>query len=160
MKKRDRQARNAAWNVGRPYGRTLIAACCLIIPLFLAVCAKKIRKTVPDTKTDFHPEYDHEGFINDDHFRIIIIEPRLAGESHRPTIEKTARQRALASLQKYLLSQDRVVDQNATAELISIIDENGRLIDTGCDNRNRVIYYYEIRAERLRDRIDRISKKR
>lgn len=156
MRKRDRQARNA----GRPYAHTLIAACCLIIPLFLAVCAKKVKKTGPDTKTDLHLEYDQEGFINDDHFRIIIIEPRLAGESHQPAIEKTARQRALASLQKYLLSQDRVVDQNATAELISIIDENGKLIDTGCDSRSRMIYYYEIRAERLRERIDRISKKR
>lgn len=166
MGKQDRHARNAVKTLRRTVSPAAIVAWCLVVPVFFTGCAKKIKRAdpvninVPDNKIDFLPEYDMEGFISDDHFRIIIIEPKGASEPHLPAIEKTGRQRALASLQKYLLSRERVVDRNATAALISIIGENGKLVGSGSDSESRLLFYYEIRMEGLRERIDRLSKKR
>jgi len=143
------------------------AAAAVLCAVFTARCASKKTATeypppVRQTLNDRHEalEYDREGFISDSVYRIVIVEPK--GESCRnlEAIESAARLRALSSLQKYIVSQGRPIDQNINADLISIIKHNGEFYDTHNSTGRRDIYYYDIKKNNLREYIIRISKTR
>ena len=114
----------------------------------------------PVTPDAFCPEYDQEGFINPNLYRVVIVEPRGAGETEIRSVTEKARLRALSSMQKYLLAHDRAVDQNVTAELLSLVERHGTLEDKGCASATRYIYYFNINKENLQDHLSAISRKR
>ena len=127
-------------------------------------CAKEVKTpTQPDIcpptiGTEPRVEFEKEGFISADLYRIVIVEPE--GGAEISATEKTARMRALSSLQKYLQSNDMVVDQNVTARLLALIDESGRLRTSTASDGGRCVYYFDIERPRLADYVLSISRKR
>ncbi|MBP7603216.1 MAG: hypothetical protein KBA15_04775 [Spirochaetes bacterium] len=141
-----------------------------LLPLLAAAvvtglyCAKEVKKPVqpdicpPTIGTGPRVEFEKEGFISADLYRIVIVEPE--GGAEIAAAEKTARMRALSSLQKYLQSKDMVVDQNVTARLLALIDESGRLGRSTSNGGGRCVYYFDIERPRLADYVLSISRKR
>ena len=141
-----------------------------LLPLLAAAvvtglyCAKEVKKPVqpdicpPSIGTGPRVEFEKEGFISADLYRIVIVEPE--GGAEITAAEKTARMRALSSLQKYLQSKDMVVDQNVTARLLALIDESGRLGRSTSNGGGRCVYYFDIERPRLADYVLSISRKR
>lgn len=141
-----------------------------LLPLLAAAvvtglyCAKEVKKPVqpdicpPSIGTGPRVEFEKEGFISADLYRIVIVEPE--GGAGIAAAEKTARMRALSSLQKYLQSKDMVVDQNVTARLLALIDESGRLGRSTSNGGGRCVYYFDIERPRLADYVLSISRKR
>jgi hypothetical protein len=152
--------KNARFTAGIPFLTAMMAA------LLTLGCAKEVRhNAVPDVKAPdkidaFCPEFEQEGFISGDLYRIVVVVPKGADPAEISSVEKTARQRALSSLQKFLISQDRVVDQNITAELLRLLESGGALEDTHCKSESRDIFYYNVKKENLRGFILGIARKR
>ncbi len=114
---------------------------------------------LPDHNKTVAPEYEQEGFIDDGLYRIVIIQPADAARK-ASALEDTARQRTLSSLQKYLISQNRIVDANATAELNALIAQHGTLAEQPSTKDTRRIYYFDVRKERLKDYLNATTRKR
>ncbi len=140
---------------------------CFFKPLLLAVtvlfcmvnitsCTRKVMQGPPPVDKPTHrdkpfPVYDQEGFISADNYRVIIVEPREnAHRENRDAIEKSARLRALSSLEKYLISEGYSLAPSTRAKLINLIERYGtiRLVDS--PNTQRIVYYYEIRKMNLK----------
>jgi len=105
-------------------------------------------------------EYEYEGFINENTYRIVIVMPNDTMKNKQADVEKTARMRALSSIQKYLASQDKQVDHNITAELLSLIEKNGNLFAGHSATKSRDIYYYDIKKEHLKEYLLELKPKR
>lgn len=152
MQKRLQQNNIFPWNSVIQSGRLLkIILLCIIIAGTSLYCSSEKIKKDDGRQNNTVLEYEHEGFIGENVYRIVIVVPHYILESKQSDIEKTARMRALSSLQKYLASQDKQVDHNITAELLSLIEKNGNLSTGHSMSKSRDIYYYDIKKERLKE---------
>jgi hypothetical protein len=93
-------------------------------------------------------EYEKEGFISNDTFRIVIVNPEGV-PIDSAEIEKIARQRALMSLQKHLSSSERIIDQNTRAKLLNLIEQNGKLTRHEEGSKTRDVYFFDIKKDDL-----------
>ncbi|HSV98470.1 MAG TPA: hypothetical protein VLM75_16235 [Spirochaetota bacterium] len=148
---------------------TRATAAAVIIPLlafivFFFNCAKEVRKP---SQVDICPPtigdgprvmFEKEGFMSADVYRVVIVEPERVFDA--AAAAKTARIRALSSLQKYLQSRDMVVDQNVTARLLALIDESGHIGESTANGAGRCVYYFDITRPRLAEYVLSISRKR
>ncbi len=127
-------------------------------------CAREVKKPAqPDICAPVIGDrprvaFESEGFISADLYRVVIVEPESVFDAANAT--KTARMRALSSLQKYLQSRGMVVDRNVTARLHALIDESGRLGESTANGGNRCVYYFDITRPRLEDYVLSISRRR
>ena len=116
------------------------------------------KKQVKDEKTtnnnetgkekELPKEYRKEGFISKSLFRIIIVEPRESCPGIEE-IEKTAKRRAFMSLQKYLASRNKTINQNTRAKLLNLINQNGKISKPDYDGGSRELFIFEIKKDNL-----------
>jgi hypothetical protein len=136
----------------------------VLISLIYISCTRAVKKEAPEidkgVKDEIVKDYINEGFTSTDTFRIVIIQPREC-DDERERIEKSARQRAFVSLQKYLSSINKTVNNNTRAKLLNLTKQNGslKILEEKCDQR-KIVYIFEIKRANLKHYIDTISERR
>ncbi len=140
----------------------------VLISLLYISCTREVKKEAPEiekgmdkgVKEEIVKDYIKEGFISTDTFRIIIIQPREC-DDERERIEKSAQQRAFISLQKYLSSIDKTINNNTRVKLLNLTKQNGslKILEEKCDRR-KIVYTFEIKKVNLKHYIDTISERR
>ena len=109
---------------------------------------------------DNYREYEKEGFITKDLFRVVIIEPKGGKEADRKEIRKTAERRALSSMEKYLVENGIMADRNAKAVLLNLISDNGRLKEALLESATRTVYLFDVEKPDLKQQLDNLPKAR
>lgn len=136
---------------------------CALIAMTAISCTREVQRETPVTdrgeRDELVRDYVKEGFISRDTFRIVIIQPRESDQGEE-SIERTARQRAFVSLQKYLSSRNMTINQNTRVKLINLTEACGslRLFEEKCDTRKKV-YLFEIKMANLKQYVDTIAEK-
>ncbi|HOS40114.1 MAG TPA: hypothetical protein PLG31_10295 [Spirochaetota bacterium] len=154
-----------------PAGPTPRALCAIAIAASLALSHCSTKSTSAVTKPthggnaslsdrDILPaEYQREGFISKDLYRIVIVSP--ADECpDMGYVEKNARQRAFMSLQKHLESRNKIVDQNTRARLLNLINEKGTVKNLECRDEKRKAFVFEIEMKNLGQYLDGLAGRR
>ncbi|PKL40587.1 MAG: hypothetical protein CVV44_03005 [Spirochaetae bacterium HGW-Spirochaetae-1] len=141
----------------------------LLIP-GLSCSGKKVKENADNKSTscsienlspeEFEKRYMKEGFISDRTFRIIILAPVEECESDIDAVQEKARKRAISTLQKYLISENRIVNQKSTAEIINIVNTYGMLIKKDIRCQNNYVFFYDIERDNLQRHVNTISKPR
>lgn len=121
------------------------------------------QKTEADTtskKNQIEKRYLNEGFINPNVFRVIILAPEEECLNSLTEIEYRARKRAEASLQKFLVSNDRIIDQNTRASILNLVSSHGKLRakDIHCQGNN--VFYFDIKKTNLKRHLKKITRSR
>lgn len=102
-------------------------------------------------------EFDKEGFIDSNTFRVIIIVP--AKEQYdETTIARKGQERALVSLKNYVLSQQKGYNAKMQDHLIKTITTYGILQKRDSLSATRFCYYYDIKKIGLKSEIDALGK--
>ncbi len=134
----------------------------IFIVIFLLSCSttekpkKKVVNEKEDDKEDIS-EYDKEGFISPDLYRVVIVKPKGSGNSSIAYVKRSAKRRALVSLQKYIVSNNGIISQNTKAELLNLIDEYGELNEEDTAYESRNVYHFDIRKPDLKRAIDDLA---
>ena len=68
-------------------------------------------------------KYLDEGFIDSNTFRVIILSDSTYGSESESDVEHMAKKRTRISLQKFLLSKNRKIDQNTKAKILGLINK-------------------------------------
>ncbi len=145
--------------------KTAMFACIMTAAALLAVsCAKKTvsrpdQPPAPPTPERMEEVYLREGFIEDDLFRVVIVDSAEGGQSIEDPRDK-AEKRALATLQKYLLDKDRIYDNNTRAELINLIESDGSFSKMDITHNNNSVYYLDIRKRNIRRFVEGMAQHR
>ncbi len=103
------------------------------------------------------PIYQKEGFISRDLFRVVIVADKNTGHNDFDSIKDTARKRSLATLQKYIQTNQRTLTQNTRAELLNLIDTSGKLIQRDDISKRNKVFFFDIEKSDIRRYIDSIS---
>jgi len=150
-----------------------IIAIFTIIPMLLIFsCSKKVKKDEdltgkkdPVEKTEerdarLDKKYMKEGFISNNTFRVIILATLEECENDITGIEEKARKRAIATLQKLLISKNRIVDNNVRTEILNIVNRYGNLKnkDIRCGNNN--VFFFDIEKNNLSQYLMKITHSR
>ncbi|HOO73247.1 MAG TPA: hypothetical protein PK926_15925 [Spirochaetota bacterium] len=128
-------------------------------------CTKKATrepvKPEPEVETVANEEiYLKEGFIARDTFRIVMLDCQDESYTSLESVEEKSEKRALATLQKYLLEQNRVYDNNTRAELINLIQNYGTFSRQNISHKGNTVYYLEIKKDNIKRYIDGIARAR
>lgn len=145
-----------------------IAIATIIFLLFIAAaCSKKtISTTKPDDKkTDISEEkieeiYLKEGFISDTTFRIVIVDCIEKSHETHESLNDKAVKRALASLQKYIIENNMIYDNNTRARLINLIENNSSFAKQAISCNKNNVYYLNIKKRNIKEYIDSLSRRR
>ncbi len=134
----------------------------IFIVIFLLSCstAEKPKKKAVNERIDNNEdisEYDKEGFISPDLYRIVIVKPKGSGNSSIAYVKRSAKRRALVSLQKYIASNNGIISQNTKAKLLNLIDEYGELSKEDTVYESRYVYHFDIRKPDLKRAIDDLA---
>ena len=130
-----------------------------------AACSKNIKRSedinANMSQKDGDSIYLKEGFVSKDLYRIVIVEPKEITDSYnREKTEKTAKRRALISLQKYIMSNNQVINKNINAILLNLIEEHGILRTLPTNHRTRNIHLFEIRKSALKQSLEDLAENR
>jgi len=114
----------------------------------------KAENTAP--KADIR-QFEQEGFISKDLFRIIVVRPEgsSAGESE---IQKQAQNKTLVSLKKYITSTGKSLQPNSDAQLLNLISGSGKITPYEDADAHRTIFVLEIAKPGLRAYVDGLGK--
>ncbi|MFW5860860.1 MAG: hypothetical protein ACOCWZ_01305 [Spirochaetota bacterium] len=143
--------------------KTLPVTICLFA-IFTISCSKEIQKKSlqadkPDDQDLMVLEYQKEGFISPDRYRVIIVVP--AENCNEPSsITELARKRAVLSLRKYLMSQDIPVNHNAQAYILNLVHNHGTLKKHDTSRSTRYCFFFDINKNNLKHSLDTISQQR
>jgi hypothetical protein len=133
----------------------ILSAACAVSVL---ACKKEQVKTSganeETVQTDLR-QFETEGFISRDCFRVIIVQP-ADSTSSIADIDKQARTKAFLSLKRYITSSGKTLGQNADAGILNIIQENGKL--TPYKDAARTIYVLEISKSGCKSYVDTLGK--
>ncbi len=154
--------------------KVITLAVSLTFLFLISACTKQVvseikKDQLPSQKTETHTNikkneiekrYLTEGFISIDVFRVIILAPEEECLNNLKEIEYRARKRAEASLQKFLVSKDRIIDQNTRATILNLINSHGKLQakDIHCQGNN--VFYFDIKKSNLKRHLKRITSSR
>ena len=105
-------------------------------------------------------DYQSEGFISRDLFRIIIIEPKGDQDPDSNAIENRAKRRALSSLRHYLTSKNRIIGRNVNAKLLNMINQYGTLRQETRETKGSNIYFFEVEKTDIKQFVDDLSVRR
>jgi hypothetical protein len=94
--------------------------------------------------------YMEEGFIDDNVFRVIIISPDYERNCDPDRIRQIARKRAALTIQKYLLSNNRAVDNNAQIRIANLVHDKGILIDQEFLCNGNSVFHFDIRQNGIK----------
>ncbi len=143
--------------------KILTCAICLLT-IFTISCSKEIqKKSLPADKPDDQDlmvlEYQKEGFISSDRYRVIIVVP-AENDNNISDIKEFAQKRAVLSLRKYLMSQGIPVNRNAQAYILNVVQDHGTLKkhETSCST--RYCFFYDISKNNLKHSLDTIGQRR
>ena len=124
-----------------------------------------VKKTITDennsvTEIGIDKEYLKEGFIDNNTFRVIILSSSTNCDFPKEEVLKKSRKRALATLSKFLISKNRIVNSNTKAKLKQLIHNNGTLlkIKKNCDK--GITFAFNIESRHLKSQISDIAPKR
>lgn len=109
---------------------------------------------------DKYREYEKEGFITKDLFRVVIVEPKGGQESDKMEIKKTAERRALSSMEKYLVENRIMADRNAKAVLLNLIGDHGKLKESPLKSETRTVYFFDVEKPDLKQQLDNLPRAR
>ncbi len=143
------------------YVRLLLYSLLLYLPMicYISSCASK--KTVssipPEENHALLFEYEKEGFIDNNTFRVIVIIP---AEEHYDelSLQQKGQERAFVSLKQYILSNNKHFDPNIHNALMTIITKYGMLKKRNSTHTTRHCYYYDITKSGLKAEIDALGK--
>ncbi|NMB66010.1 MAG: hypothetical protein GYA16_14190 [Spirochaetes bacterium] len=143
------------------YIRLIFYSLLLYLPMicYISSCASK--KTVtnipPQEKNTLLFEYEKEGFIDNNTFRVIVIIP---AEEHYDelSIQQKGQERAFVSLKNYIISRNNVFDSKMHNYLMTTITGYGTLKKRDSTCSTRYCYYYDITKSGLKAEIDTLGK--
>jgi hypothetical protein len=118
-----------------------------------------VKEPVSGNNDKIDKKYLDEGFISRDVFRSVIIAPREECEEGSRAIEEKSRNRAFTSLQKYVQSKGNYSGQKTNAELLNLMNRNGKFIPLKKECGKNNIYYYDIKKKNIRRHLKRISER-
>jgi hypothetical protein len=116
------------------------------------------KKTTDTTtkETDFR-HYEKEGFISKDLFRIIVIQP-FDSSLKDTDIEKQARNKALSSLKKHIASTGTIPGSKTDAELINLINDNGKINRVEDREHSRTLFVLDIEKTGCKTFVETLGK--
>lgn len=143
------------------YIRLIFYILLLYLPMicYISSCASK--KTVtnipPQENNALLFEYEKEGFIDNNTFRVIVIIP---AEEHYDelSIQQKGQERAFVSLKNYIISRNNVFDSKMHNYLMTTITGYGTLKKRDSTCTTRYCYYYDITKNGLKAEIDTLGK--
>ncbi|MCX8124262.1 MAG: hypothetical protein N3F66_08875 [Spirochaetes bacterium] len=144
--------------------RIIICILFLLLPLvfLLSSCASKKPATpIPPTNTTGREEllfeYEKEGFIDNNTFRVVVILP--AEEQYNElSAQQKGQERAYVSLKNYITTQNKVFDSKIHNYLLTIISSYGSIKKRNSSCSTRYCYYYDITKNGLKAEIDALGK--
>ena len=147
--------------------RKLILFSTCMAMIFSFSCSKEIQKQSTqlddpgsDNQEKMLLEYQKEGFISPDRYRVIIVVPAEERCDDLNEMRRKARQRAVLSLRKYLMSQDIPVTRNAQAYILNVVNNHGSLIRHQSSSSSRYCFFFDIKKDNLKYNLDHIEKQR
>ena len=93
--------------------------------------------------------YLAEGFISSDIFRVVIVSPKTGGLNNEALLAK-AKQRALVSLERSLSAEEIPCDRNTRAEILALVEHNGRLEKADISHNRYEVYYYNVTKKNIK----------
>lgn len=133
----------------------------LYLPLICYISSCTSQKTVnnitPKENNALLFEYEKEGFIDNNTFRVIVIIP---AEEHYDelSIQQKGQERAFVSLKNYIISQNNVFDSKMHNYLMTTIMGYGTLKKRDSTCSTRYCYYFDITKSGLKSEIDSLGK--
>lgn len=126
--------------------------------LYFSSCASK---KVPDLPLKENNallfEYEKEGFIDNNTFRVIVIIP--ADEHYDElSVQQKGQERAFVSLKNYIISQNKVFDSKMHNYLMTTITGYGTLKKRDSTCSTRYCYYFDITKSGLKTELDTLGK--
>jgi len=102
-------------------------------------------------------EYEKEGFIDNNTFRVVVIIPAEA-QCDELSVQQKGQERAYVSLKNYMITQNKVFDSKAHNYLMTTISSYGTLTkrDSVCSTRS--CYFFDITKKGLKAEIDAVGK--
>jgi hypothetical protein len=112
----------------------------------------KTGKLIIDSN-ELKKKYLSEGFISGDIFRIVIMAPKNDSTNNLSELEEKAKKRANSTLQNYLASENKTINQNVKAGILDLINNNGTFSQKEMEWDNNNIFYFEINKENLKKQV-------
>ena len=133
----------------------------LLINFLIIVSSCSSNKQVPQNQSKenaiLHLEYENEGFIDNNTFRVIVIIP--AEEQYDEiSIKQKAQERAYVSLKNYIISKNKVIDSKIQNYLTTTINTYGFLQKRSSTSSTRDCYFFDIIKSGLKAEIESLGK--
>lgn len=122
-------------------------------------CSKSTQTTTTTGSNDTEQmlkKYSREGFINNNLFRVIIVEPENSPNSE-DSIKEKAERRAFISFQKYIRSKGKKLKANAKPNLLNLINDSGKLMPIKDKKNSRTVYVFEVKKNNLVSYINKLG---
>lgn len=135
----------------------------LTIIILSAVCAVSVLACKKDqvktggegtVQTDLR-QFETEGFISRDSFRVIIVQPAHSTMAIED-INKQLKTKAFLSLKRYITSSGKSLSQNTDASLLNLISGSGKT--TPYKDSARTIYVLDISKGNCKGYVDSLGK--
>jgi hypothetical protein len=128
-------------------------------------CTKDNTKKIPNTDHGETPlsdigidkKYLSEGFISNDIYRVVIVSPKDASASEPEVLMDKAKKRARVSLERSLAANDIQSDRNVKAEILILIEQNGRMTKKEFEHNRYDVYYFDITKKNMLNYLKIIS---
>lgn len=137
-----------------------LAALVLLVAASFSACKKEQVKGGASTdgtetqQTDLK-QFEQEGFISRDTFRVIIVQPSDSTMSTED-IGKQLQTKALLSLKRYITASGKSLSKNTDASLLNLINGSGKT--TPYKDSVRTIYALEISKGNCKGYVDSLGK--
>lgn len=118
---------------------------------------KKDRAGYNSSSAPDYREYEKEGFITEDIYRVVIVEPVGGAERDTDSVLKTAKRRARTSMQKHLTMSGKIINNNAKARLLNLINDHGELRETKRKYETKRVYLFDVKKPGLRQYLEGIA---
>jgi hypothetical protein len=131
----------------------IITTCIMMIMLSCTTETRNIGEVADISLSDtgIEKKYLAEGFLSEDLFRVIIVTLKGSGAPGNGAIMEKARRRALVSLERALAADDIQGGRNMKAEILNLMDQNGRLAKKNIDHARYDVYYYDINKKNMKN---------
>ena len=145
--------------------KTAILMCAMLCITMFISCKKEqiktgnnisTKDTVVTPKNDLK-QFEQEGFISKDLFRIIVVRP-AGSDTSDEDIQKQAQNKTLASLKRYITSTGKMLQPNSDAQLLNLISGYGKLTPHDDADAKRTIFVEEISKPGLKSYVENLGK--
>lgn len=142
------------------YLRLMCCVLLLYLPLVCCIssCASKqsAKDILPKEENPLLFEFDKEGFIDNNTFRVIVIIP--AGEQYDElSVQQKGQERAFVLLKNYIISRNKSFDSKMHNYIMTTISTYGTLKKRDSTCTTRYCYYFDITKSGLKAEIDTLG---